>query len=325
MAHFRKRTFLSAILSLSSLPAMADIHEARAALHQGRLDDAASQLHDDFKASPLDAVAHQTLCRVFYAEELADKAIPECEAAVINSRDDRALASENEMWLGRAYGMKASHANPISAFRIAKKVVAAFEKAVAIDPKNISALSDLGEYYVGAPGIVGGGLDKADRLAEQIMPISATKAHRLLAMIAEKRGDNQTAEAEFKQAFDAQRTPQTLIDLADFYQRREQCDQAVPTIKTLVRMDRARDAAIVDAASVLVACNREPQLAKDLFSNYLASSARSDGAPAPRVHVQLGDLLAKSGDSAGAQREYHSALGLAANYAPARKALHEIP
>ena len=165
---------------------------------------------------------HQILCRAFYSEELADRAIAECEAAVADSRSDAALMSENLMWLGRAYGLKASRANPISAFRIAKRVVAAFERSVQADQTNIFALSDLGEYYVGAPSIVGGGLDKADRLAPQVQmqPVSATKAHRLLAMIAEKRDDYETAEAEFKRAFEAQRTPQTLIDLADFYQRR---------------------------------------------------------------------------------------------------------
>jgi tetratricopeptide (TPR) repeat protein len=154
-----------------------------------------------------------------------------------------------------------------------------------------------------------------------MQPVSATKAHRLLAMIAEKRDDYETSEAEFKRAFEAQRTPQTLIDVAGFYQRRKQCDEAVSTVRTLVRMDRAKDSAIVDAASVLTACNREPQLARELLSSYLTSPARSDNAPAARVHVQLGDLIAKSGDSEGARREYEAALALASEYAPARKAL----
>ena len=309
------------MLSVLSPAALAEMGDARTALNQGRLDDAAATLSAQLKGSPHDAVAHQLLCRVFYAEELVDRAISECEAAVSDSGSDKALASENQMWLGRDYGLKASNANPITAFRLARKVVAAFEASVELDPKNIAALSDLGEYYVGAPSIVGGGLDRADRLASRAMPISATKAHRMLAMIAEKRNDHATAEAEFKRAFEAQRTPQTLVDLADFYQRRKQCDQAVSTIRTLVRMDRARDATIVDAAGVLTACDREPKLARELMTSYLASPAKSDGAPAPRVHRQLGDALAKAGDNAGARREYQAALALAAEYAPARKAL----
>ncbi len=44
--------------------------------------------------------------------------------------------------------------------------------------------------------------------------------------------------------------------------------------------------------------------------NIFRLSAKSDGAPAFRVHVQLGDLLLKRGDSAGAHREYAAALAL---------------
>jgi tetratricopeptide (TPR) repeat protein len=321
MAHRLSTVSLFAMFVLLRLTASADIVHATAALNQGRVDEATLELRSDLKANPHDAALHLVLCRTSYSEELADRAIGECEAAVAETHSDDVLLSEDLMWLGRAYGLKASRANPISAFRIAKKVVAAFERSAQVDPKNISALSDLGEYYVGAPSIVGGGLDKADHLAVRMQPVSATKAHRLLAMIAEKRNDYETAEAEFKRAFEAQRTPQTLVDVADFYQRRKKCDESVSTVKTLVRMDRARDSAIVDAASVLTACNREPQLARELLSSYLTSSARSDSAPAARVHVQLGDLMAKSGDQEGARREYEAALALASEYAPARKAL----
>jgi tetratricopeptide (TPR) repeat protein len=321
MAYRLPTISLFAMFFLLRLTAVADVVHATTALNQGRVDEAALELRSDLKMHPHDAVLHQMLCRAFYSEELADRAIGECEAAVADTRSDDALLSENLMWLGRAYGLKASRANPISAFRIAKKVVASFERSTQVDAKNVSALSDLGEYYVGAPSIVGGGLDKADHLAARIQPVSATKAHRLLAMIAEKRDDYETSEAEFKRAFEAQRTPQTLIDVAGFYQRRKQCDEAVSTVRTLVRMDRAKDSAIVDAASVLTACNREPQLARELLSSYLTSPARSDNAPAARVHVQLGDLIAKSGDSEGARREYEAALALASEYAPARKAL----
>ncbi|WP_263377039.1 tetratricopeptide repeat protein [Granulicella aggregans] len=321
MAYRLPTISLFAMFFLLRLTAVADVVHATTALNQGRVDEAALELRSDLKMHPHDAVLHQMLCRAFYSEELADRAIGECEAAVADTRSDDALLSENLMWLGRAYGLKASRANPISAFRIAKKVVASFERSTQVDAKNVSALSDLGEYYVGAPSIVGGGLDKADRLVLRMQPVSATKAHRLLAMIAEKRDDYETSEAEFKRAFEAQRTPQTLIDVAGFYQRRKQCDEAVSTVRTLVRMDRAKDSAIVDAASVLTACNREPQLARELLSSYLTSPARSDNAPAARVHVQLGDLIAKSGDSEGARREYEAALALASEYAPARKAL----
>jgi Flp pilus assembly protein TadD len=65
--------------------------------------------------------------------------------------------------------------------------------------------------------------------------------------------------------------------------------------------------------------NQSPQLAVDLLREYLASPAKSDDAPAFKVRLQLGNLLAHHGDVASARREYAAAAALAPNYAPARK------
>jgi tetratricopeptide (TPR) repeat protein len=289
-------------------------------LNQGRVDDASVILRSRISADPHDALAHQLLCRAFYSIELEDAAIRECEAAVANASS----VSDNYLWLGRAYGLKASRANPIAAFRLARKVVAAFERAVAFDPASAPALSDLGEFYVAAPSIVGGGLDKAQQLSARMMPASATKAHRLLASIAEKKGDIIAAEVEFKKAVDAQPSPETWVDLAAFYQRQKKNDQCVIAIQSAIRLDRAKDASLVDAASILTDADSSPQLAQQLLISYLASPAKSDAAPASKAHVQLGDLLRKSGDSDAARREYQSALALASAYAPAQKALHAL-
>lgn len=292
-------------------------NDALSALNQGRADDAVRVLRAQISSDPRNYAAHQLLCRVDYAIELEDAAISECEAAVA----DAPANSDNYLWLGRAYGLKALRANPVSAFRLARRVAAAFERAVQLDPANAAALSDLGEFYVGAPSIVGGGLDKAQQLATRTMPVSATRAHRLLALIAEKKGDPGTAEAEFRKAVDAQPSPESFVDLAAFYQRQKKSDQCVAAIQSAVRLDRAKDAALVDAASILTDAHRSPQLAQQLLISYLASPAKSDAAPAPRVHVQLGDLLLKSGDTSAARREYQDALALASAYIPARKAL----
>ncbi len=311
------------LLSLFLPPAVGFAQRASelAALNQGRTDEAISMLRAEVAREPHDAIAHQLLCRAFYSIELEDSAITECEAAVAEAPH----TSEHYLWLGRAYGLKASRANPVAAFRLARKVVASFEEAVKLDPGNISALSDLGEFYVAAPSLVGGGLDKAQQLSSRMMPVSATKAHRLLAMIAEKRDDTAEAEAEFRRAVEAQPSAASFVDLAAFYQRQKKNDQCVVAIQAAVRFDRAKDASLVDAASILTEAKRSPQLAQQLLTAYLGSPAKTDSAPAPKVHVQLGDLLQKAGDQAGARREYQAALTLASSYAPAQRALKSLP
>lgn len=308
--------FLLALPALS-LPLRADRPQADSLLEQGRVDEAAVLLREMVSSEPNNAKAHQLLCRVYYAQDMADAAIQHCELAAAADPSD----SDTQMWLGRAYGMKASKANALSAFSLARKVHNAFERAVQLNPANVHAMSDLGEYYVAAPSIVGGGLDKAQQLAEKLQPYSAARYHRLLAEIASKKKDTATAEAEYRAAVTAGRTPEAYIDLGQFYQEQGQPDKAASAVLAGIEADRAKSSVLVDAASILTAANRSPELAERLLREYLSSSTKSDGAPAFKVHVQLGDLLLKRGDSAGAHREYAAALALASNYVPARKAM----
>ncbi|MDW5266466.1 MULTISPECIES: lipopolysaccharide assembly protein LapB [Acidobacteriaceae] len=308
--------FLLVLLSGGRLLA-DDAQSANALLQQGRVDEAHLSLQTLLAAQPGNSYAHQLLCRVYYAQGMADAAIQECELAASQDPSN----SGTQMWLGRAYGMKASHANPVVAFGLARKVRYAFERAVQLDPENIQAMSDLGEFYVDAPAIVGGGLDKARALASRMQPRFSSQSHRLLALIASEDKDTATAESEFKKAVLAGRTPAAYIDLGQFYQRQNQPDKALEALKAGIDADRRKDASLVDAASILTAMNQSPQLAEDLLREYLSSSAKSDDAPAFKVRIQLGDLLAHQGDAASAHREYAAAAALASNYAPARKSL----
>jgi tetratricopeptide (TPR) repeat protein len=184
-------------------------------------------------------------------------------------------------------------------------------------------MSDLGEFYVEAPSLIGGGLDKAQALAARMRPHFPSESHRLLALVAEKKKDFAAAEAEFTSAAIAGKTPEAYIDLGNFYQRHNQLDKMSSALQAGVEADRRKGPPLVDAASILTAAHRSPELAENLLRIYLASSAKTDDAPAFRVHIQLGDLLAHRGDLAGAHREYAAAVALAPNYAPARKAMQE--
>jgi len=295
-------------------------YPAETLLNQGRVDEAGTVLHQELATQTGNGLDHLLLCRVYYSQDMADAAVHECEMATAEDPSN----SDYEMWLGRAYGMKASQAKLLTAFSIAKKVHTAFEKAVELDPSNVAAMSALGQFYVEAPGIVGGGLDKAQALAPRLLAVSASKGHRLLGLIAEKKNDMVTAEAEFKSAVSAGRTPEAYVDLAAFYQRHGQADKAVAAAQASMDANRTKDASLVDVASILTTLNRSLDLAERALREYLASGAKSDDAPAFKVHVQLGDLLQKRGDTAGARREYAAAVAMASNYPPARKALQGV-
>jgi len=73
--------------------------------------------------------------------------------------------SEYQHWLGKSLGKRAETASPFTAPGLASRARQHFEKAVALNPKNKEAINDLFEYYLEAPGFLGGGLDKAATVA----------------------------------------------------------------------------------------------------------------------------------------------------------------
>ncbi len=325
LSQARSRAGLAALLALglacAPFPARADQGPAYSLLMHGHVEDASTLLRQTVAANPADGPAHLLLCRANLAQDLGDPAVDECQRAVAALP----ASSEAQMWLGRALGYKASHANPVSALSIAKRVHAAFERAVQLNPRDYTAASDLGEFYIGAPGMVGGGADKATTLANAMLPNSPAKAHRLLALVAEKsHSDLATAESEYKAAIEAGHTPEAYSDLALFYQRQKRYDDALATVKQALAADPTHGPVEVDAASILTDSKRAPDLAIASLRAYLGSNDQTDAAPVFKVRLQLGKLLLKRGDKTGAKYEYATAAALAPNYEPAKKALSSV-
>jgi tetratricopeptide (TPR) repeat protein len=296
------------------------VASAERILMDGRVDDAVHMLQGQLSANPNDADAHLLLCRAYLSTTEVDSAIHECEiAAKLKPRDSR-----TQDWLGRAYGLKADNAGPLTGLKLALRVRDAFQAAVAFDPHSQEAANDLAEYYVGAPSMVGGGFDKATAFAATIEPEMPQLAHRIRARIAEKQKDYTTAEREFRAAIAVKNAPDAWVDLGGMFKRHKQNAAAIEALQHALAVDKAKDSNIVDAASFLIDMNVEPELALKTLQQYLVSSAKSDDAPVVHVYVLIAKLLAASGDKAGAAAELNKALALASNYAPAKRALQEL-
>jgi tetratricopeptide (TPR) repeat protein len=313
-----------AALLVCLLPQVAQAasgRQAQLALQEGRIDDAVGQLQTRLAEDPHDAASQLLLCRAYFAEQLNDAAINACNKALPDAGSNAAMKSEIEDWLGRAYGRKADHAGPFSGFQLARKVRDAFEAAVNDNPQNAAAVNDLSEFYIGAPGIVGGGLDKAAALANRVASSLPQSEHRIRALIAEKQHDAGTAEREFRAAFAVANRPEACVDLGGFLKRQQRYDDATATFQRCIAIDHADGPASVDAASYLHDMHRDQPLAEQTLRAYLTGNDRSDDAPAVHVHVLLAQMLKEDGNTAGAESELHAAQALAANDPEVKRAL----
>ncbi|MGZ4812373.1 MAG: tetratricopeptide repeat protein [Terriglobales bacterium] len=294
---------------------------AKDLLSAGRVDDAIKALDLRLKNAPSDAEAYNLLSRSYYAEQKWDSAIQASEKAVSLAPK----VSEYHMWLGRAYAEKADHSSFVTAAKLTKQIRQEFEHAVELDASNVAARSDLAEFYLEAPGFMGGGKSKARREADAIAQQDEALAHWLQASILAKENKFDEAEREYRAAIEASHNQGSYwLNLASFYSRQKRLDEMEMAITQAIAANKKRPTVLFDAAQILFGAGRNLVGAANCVRKYLAGGATVEEAPAFQAHYLLGSILEKQGDKAGAAAEYKAALALASDYDRAREALDRL-
>jgi len=301
--------------------ASRQLAQANADLQAGEADQALALLSTLAKPGG-PAEAYNLKCRVELTLEDWDRAVGDCEQAVkLDGKN-----SDDHLWLGRALGEKASRASFVSAYSLGKRVRIEFEEAVRLNPRNGPALSDLGQFYYSAPGFMGGGVDKAAAVAAQLDRFDPVRGHELRAQIAEQGKNDATAEQELKLAIAASTHPASQwMELAGFYAHRghwTEMETALRNGENAAQRDKRAGAALFDGASVLIRAKRDQNQAARMLEDYLASSAKTEQAPAFVAHTTLARLELQLGDAAKASRDRAAALAMAHEYKPAQALKH---
>jgi tetratricopeptide (TPR) repeat protein len=266
------------------------------------------------------ADAYNLLCRVHWALENWDEAAKSCEVAVQLNPN----VEEYQLWLGRAYGSKAEHAGPFSAFALARKSVAAFEKAVQLNPKDMRARHDLAEYYANAPGIVGGGKGKALKLADEIAGTDPVNAAFIRGMTAMEDKNPSEAEKQFQLAVKASNnSAEALLKLAHFYKKQSRWNEFDSAMSAALNASGKNPEDLFEAGELLVGSRRNPVLAIATLNRYLSGTTTEYG-PAFRAHFLAGQALEMKGDRGKAIEHYKAALALASGYRRAQEALRNL-
>lgn len=222
------------------------------------------------------AAGYALIGKAYYMDGAFRNATNYLEKAVLEDAHN----SEYHDWLGKGYGRRAEEATFVTAISYAKKTQHSFEKAVALDPNNLEALGDLFEYYLQAPAIMGGGVEKAEAVAASIRGLSQPEYHYALARLAERRQDSRNVEKELRTAMTlAPGELGRVIDLARFlykqgrYEESEnlfrRADQIAPDSPKLVF---ARAATYIDAG-------RNLDQAKALLRSYAELPITPDDPP----------------------------------------------
>ncbi len=188
--------------------------------------------------------------------------------------------SDAWLWLGRAYGRRAETSSFITAPAYATKARDYFEKAVQLNPNNTEAIGDLFEYYLEAPGLLGGGLDKAASMAERMKQYDPAEYHWAQSRLAEKRKEYKTAEDQLRRAVElAPRQVGRLIDLAKFLSKTGRFQESDATFQRAEQVDPTAPRLLFARASAYIRAGRNLETARELLKRYLASPLTPDDPP----------------------------------------------
>lgn len=222
-----------------------------------------------------------------YAAEDYDKASHLFEQAAAARPD----VSKYYHWLGKASGRRAERAHFLRAPGLAKKARMAWEHAVEINPADMDALADLLEYYLAAPGILGGGEDKARGVAERLAKLSPAEGHHAQALILARRKDDAGAEKEYRAALELE--PERLgrlLDLASFLSGRGRYSESDALFDRAAQLAPGAPGLLFHRGKALALSKRDPQKARELLEAYLRSGRQADDPPPSEVQALLRKL-----------------------------------
>ena len=195
-------------------------------------------------------------------------------------------------WLGRAYGKRAETSNPFSAPGFASKARQAFERSVELNAQNKDALSDLFDYYLEAPGFLGGGYDKALDVARKMSIVDPPEGYFAQAKLAQKRKEYQTAEEHLRQSIAVgPREVGHLIALARFLATQGRARESDVVFLEAQRVSPNAPKVWFARADVFIKQNRNLSEARTLLQRYVQAPITVDDPPkdeALRLLKQVG-------------------------------------
>jgi tetratricopeptide (TPR) repeat protein len=251
-----------------------------------------------------------------------DPAINSAEKAV-------AIDPQNSIyheWLGRAYGEKASHAIWFSAMSLAKKTRKEFETAVQLDGKNFSARQALIEYDCSAPGIVGGGEEKALPEIKQLAAMDAAEGHYATGNCRRQKKDYAATDEEFAKALESDpKSAELIYDIGDYSVKRSQPERLLAVADMGERVAPGDPRGMFYRGVALVLKKENAEEAERLLREYAKKAPTRSGYPRPAAaRAWLGRLFEYQSHMEDAVKEFEGALKLDPKNKMAQEALKRL-
>jgi len=299
------RKLIAVTLAAIALPLFAQspqIKEGASLFEQGRFEEA-KRLLAPFKN---DGDALTILGKIAMAQNDAETA----EGFLTKAVELKPGSSEAHFWLGNAYGSQAQNANMFKQASLASKTKNEFETAVKLDPSNVDARLGLIDYYILAPGIMGGSEEKAMEQAAEIKKHDALQGHRAYARIYQRQKKVDQARMEYINAVREQpSSPKAHNFLASFYTNIDKnFTAALNEAETALKLDPNYMSAHFRVGQIAALSGTNFNRGEEELKKYLAYTPGQNEPDLASTHYFLGMIYEKQGKKPEAKEQFATAL-----------------
>ena len=242
---------------------------------------------------------------------------------------ERAVAFEPSsslyhLWLGHAYSRQLSSAGFLRKPFIGRRSGEAYNMAVKLDPKSVDAAEGRLEFFLGAPGIVGGGIDRARAEAARIATLDAYRGRMAEARIAEHEKEGPKPEQLYRSLIAEYPDRSGPVDaLVTMLQNSKRFDEAFKIVDDRLTRLPEEPSGLYNLGRLSAVSGQHLARGEAALRRFLALPG-ADPVSRSHAHYRLGMIKEKMGDAPAAATEYRAAIALYPRHEPAAAALKKI-
>jgi tetratricopeptide (TPR) repeat protein len=238
----------------------------------------------------------------------------QAEAAIAAAEKATKLAPGDAkafQWLGNAYGMRIGQVGMFGKMSMAPKLRDAFERAVQLDGDLLEARFALIDFYMMAPGALGGGVDKARAQAAQIGKRDVAQGRLAQAGIALHEDRPADAAGHYAAALAARPAdPKVRLAVAAGYQRLERWDDAFGLLRAWTAEPAAPAGAWYQLGRCAAVSGRSLDEGAAALEKFLTLPRGPDDPEPKHALYRLGQVHARAGRKPQARAALDRALAL---------------
>jgi tetratricopeptide (TPR) repeat protein len=229
-----------------------------------------------------------------------------------------------QMWLGHAYSRQLSTAGFLRKPFIARRCGEAYNMAVKLDPASVDAAEARLDFFLGAPSIVGGGIDKARAEASRIATLDAYRGVMAEARIAEHEKEWPKAEQLYRSLMADYPDRTGAVDaLLTILQNGKRFEEAFTIVDDRLARLPNESSSLYNLGRLSAVSGQHLARGESAMRRFLAMTG-ADPVRQSNAHYRLGMIKERMGDAAAAATEYRAALDLYPRHEPAAAALKKI-